>query len=941
MKTLPTTPGRFRPASLLLVPVVAVLLVSALWGDPRIQPTPLTGSPELRETLDRLNTLGSLLMLGAHPDDENTGVIAYFARGRHIRTAYLSATRGEGGQNLIGPEQGDLMGLIRTQELLEARRIDGGEQFFTRSIDFGFSKEPEEAYAKWGRQTLLEDMVRVIRRFRPDVLVSRFPPAPGSGGHGQHTAVGHIAAEALEAAADPSRFPEQLRQGLEPWRARRLVWNTFNFSPAQDQEESRRTDRLRLEVGDYDPLLGKSYVEVAGESRSMHRSQSMGTNQRKGEAPVFFAHVAGTPAEKDLFDGVDTSWARVAGGEAVGRLLAQAGDQLDPARPSAILPLLVEAYAALGKITDPWAAVKQPELLHAIELASGLWVDAAAQRWDATPGGDLAIELEVINRSDFPLRWKRTEIRGLAAHDEPGQPDALPYNKLIEKSLTVKIPSDAGYSQPYWLREPPEGSHYRVSDSKLIGSPETPPLLEATFYLEAPGGVELPFPTPVVHRWVDRAYGERLRSLQVVPPVAVSFPRPSLIFAGAGSKQVSVRLHGNSDALEGTVTLETPKGWRVNPASAPFKMARRGQDLTVNFELTPPSQDAGGSVAAKVHAAGGVIDHGMQQIEYEHIPIQDRRQGDAAIRGRPCLGRLVALRRHRDRRARHEYAPRPAGGARTPARLHREGRHVGDAIQHDAVWLRPRPPRRAARGSQPQPLPDDAFARPGHRRRRRGLVPDPRSSAAAGAQPHHREGLRRVGPRAGPLLHGGVGQPLRRRALLPRPWRTSSTWRHALYALWQGSVHLLRVRLVPAIAGRSARRIPHLCEPGERREGEVTARGRLRPTRSLQAHARQGSDRRSRLSSRAQRPSPLPTHSSSISILALEAPVVEANQARPRSVPGDRRERLSPPGACAPYCPNGPYCPSGIATAWLSAPLMMSFTIKVPPLAPAGTRKFV
>lgn len=622
MSTLPRIPGRLRSLPRLLPLASALLVCSLLQGDPRIRPTPLTGAPELRETLDRLNTLGSVLMLGAHPDDENTGVIAYFARGRHIRTAYLSATRGEGGQNLIGPEQGDLMGLIRTQELLEARRIDGGEQFFTRAIDFGFSKSPEEAFEKWGREILLEDIVRVIRRFRPDVLVSRFPPAPGSGGHGQHTAVGHIAAEALEAAADPGRFPEQIREGLEPWRARRLVWNTFSFSPEQEQEEAKRTDRVRLEIGDYDPLLGKSYVEVAGESRSLHRSQSMGANQRKGEAAVFFGHVSGTPAEKDLFDGVDTSWTRVKGGEAAGRLLAKARDQFDPARPAAILPLLVEAYAALEKLDDPWVAIKRLDLLHAIELAAGLWLNAAAQRWDATPGAELPIELQVINRSDFPLRWKRTEIRGLVSHDEPGPPETLPYNRLLEKTVTVRFPAEAAYSQPYWLREPPDGSRYRVSKPELIGYPEGPAILEATFYLETAGGVELAFPAPVVHRWVDRAYGERLRSLQIVPPVAVSFPRPSLIFADASPKTVSVRLRGNSAALEGTVTLEAPAGWRVSPASAPFQVARRGQDLTVNFELTPPQQDAGGAVTAKVRVGDRLIDRGMQQIEYDHIPIQ-------------------------------------------------------------------------------------------------------------------------------------------------------------------------------------------------------------------------------------------------------------------------------------------------------------------------------
>jgi LmbE family N-acetylglucosaminyl deacetylase len=624
MNTLPRVAGYFRSLPTLLAAMLLVCV--SLQADPRTPATPLTGAPELRETLDSLNTLGSMLMLGAHPDDENTGVIAYFARGRHVRAAYLSATRGEGGQNLIGTEQGALMGLIRTQELLEARRIDGGEQFFTRSIDFGFSKAPEEAFEKWGREILLEDIVRVIRSFRPDVVVSRFPPPPGSGGHGQHTAVGHIAAEAFEAAADPSRFPEQIAQGLQPWRAVRLVWNTFNFSPAQERDEEKRTDRLKLEIGDYDPLLGKSYVEIAGESRSMHRSQSMGTNQRKGAASVFFGHVAGTPASDDLFDGVDTSWSRVRGGETVGHLLAHARDLYQAERPAAILPSLVKAYAELEKLNGPWIALKRADLLHAIQLAAGLWMDAAAQRWDATPGSELAIGLEVINRSDFPLRWKRTEIRGVVSQDVDGPAGDLPYNQMTEKSATVSIPGGASYSQPYWLREPSDSGRYRVNQAQWIGRPENPPVLEATFYFETADGVELAFPAPVVYRWVDRAYGERVRSLEIVPPVAVSFTRPSLIFAEPAAKTVAVRLRGNAASEKtpqtGTVTLEAPPGWRVSPASAPFEIARRGQDLTVTFELTPPAQDGGGTLAAKVQTAGATIDRGMQQIEYDHIPVQ-------------------------------------------------------------------------------------------------------------------------------------------------------------------------------------------------------------------------------------------------------------------------------------------------------------------------------
>jgi hypothetical protein len=348
----------------------------------------------------------------------------------------------------------------------------------------------------------------------------------------------------------------------------------------------------------------------------------MGANQRKGGAQVFFAHVAGTPAEKDLFDGVDTTWGRVPGGETAGRLLAQARADCEAERPAAILPLLVKAYAALEKLEDPWVEVKRDELRHAIQLAAGLWVDAAAQRWDAAPGSELPIGLAVINRSDFPLRWKRTEIRGVASLDVDGPAEALPYNQMNEKAASLRIPGDAAYSQPYWLQEPSDGSSYEVNKPELIGQPENPPVLDATFYLETSGGIELAFPTPVVHRWVDRAYGERMRSIEIVPAVAVSFARPSLIFAEPGAKTVAVRLRGSVAPQKGTVSLEAPPGWRVNPASAPFEIARRGQDLTVAFELTPPEQDAGGTLHAKVQTSAGAIDRGMQQIEYDHIPIQ-------------------------------------------------------------------------------------------------------------------------------------------------------------------------------------------------------------------------------------------------------------------------------------------------------------------------------
>ncbi len=581
------------------------------------QPTPLRGAAELQETLDRLNTLGSMMMLGAHPDDENTTVISYFARGRHIRSAYLSATRGEGGQNLIGTEQGALMGVIRTQELLEARRIDGGEQFFTRVIDYGFSKTPEEAIGKWGRDVLLADMVRAIRRFRPDVIVSRFPPKPGSGGHGQHTAVGHLGPEAYEAAGDASRFTEM---GLEPWKARGYYYNFIQFGPPRRNQPPPPPDRITTELGDYDPVLGKSYGEIAGESRSMHRSQSMGTSQRKGSVTASFDHIAGEKAEGDIFDGIDTSWGRVSGGETVGKLLAQARDEYRPASAGAILPTLLEAYGELVQLDDPWADFKLGELTRAIELASGIWIDAVADRWDAAPGESLNVTLEVLSRSKPSIAWTGAEVSGTAMSKASGV-GPLTYNRPARREVEVAIPSSADYSQPVWLRKPAASDGYQYVDESLIGDPESPNVLDARFDLKF-GDVTVPITKPVVYRWVDRAYGERSRALQVVPPVAVSLAQSNLIFASQEPQAVPVRLLSNVARASGSLSLDIPAGWRAEPASIPVELSRKGQETTLEFKVYPPSDPSSGELTAKLNLGEKVLSTGMQAIEYDHISIQ-------------------------------------------------------------------------------------------------------------------------------------------------------------------------------------------------------------------------------------------------------------------------------------------------------------------------------
>lgn len=593
-----------------LVPACALLLAGLLHA----QPTPLRGSAELHELLDRLNTVGTVLMFGAHPDDENTAVMAYLARRRHLRTVYFSATRGEGGQNRIGPEQGDLLGVIRTHELLAARRIDGGEQAFGSVVDFGFSKTPEETLKVWGEETLRRDMVRVIRQVRPDVIVARFPPRPASGGHGHHTAVGWMGPSAYEAAADPGQFPEL---GLPAWRARRYYYNIPTFSQRMEDAAARRPGLLRVDLGGYDPILGKSYAEIAGESRSMHRSQAMGAQQRKGSVPAFFEFVAGDEADEDLFEDVDTSWRRIPGTERVAARLAAAREQYDPRRPTAVLPHLLEALRALATLSGPEVAYKRGELVRAIELASGIWADATADRWDLVPGGVLHVTVRALRRSGSAWRWRTTRLEGLL-ETSIGTAVDLGQNRVREQDVRLRVPEGACYSQPHWLRgtfdAPPVCGRSAMSPGPV-------PELRAVFEFETPEGVAVILEKPVLYRWVDPSVGEQSRPIAVVPAVSVSFARENRIFVDSRPARVPVRLRSNSGSARAAVRLKAPHGWLVSPQLVEVQFERRGQQKIVRFRLTPPATPSGGMLTAAVDVEGKTIHRGMRTIEYGHFPM--------------------------------------------------------------------------------------------------------------------------------------------------------------------------------------------------------------------------------------------------------------------------------------------------------------------------------
>src|SRR5690242_11981355 len=367
-----------------------VLACSSLFS----QPPPSYTSAEILLQIKKLNTLGSVLYVAAHPDDENTRLLAYFAKEKLYRTGYLSMTRGDGGQNLIGDEQGIELGLIRTQELMAARRIDGAEQFFTRAYDFGFTKTTEEAMRFWDKQKILSDVVWVIRKFQPDVIITRFPE-DSRAGHGQHSASAVLAHEAFKAAADPNAFPEQLKQGVKTWQAKRIVWNTFNFGGTN----TTASDQLNFDVGGYNPVLGKSYGEIAAESRSQHKSQGFGVAGSRGESMEFFKTTGGDAPSSDLFDGVNTSWARVPGGQNIEQLVNNTIQSFDFMHPQNSIPALKKIYSTIGQLPDSyWRTQKMSEVSRLIEEVSGLWLECYTQEAYVAQGDSIRFNFSINDR---------------------------------------------------------------------------------------------------------------------------------------------------------------------------------------------------------------------------------------------------------------------------------------------------------------------------------------------------------------------------------------------------------------------------------------------------------------------------------------------------------------------------------------------------------------
>jgi LmbE family N-acetylglucosaminyl deacetylase len=570
---------------------------------------------EIKLALKKLTVLGSVLYIGAHPDDENTALLATLAQDRCYRTAYLSITRGEGGQNLLGPEQGEMLGLIRTQELLAARRIDGAEQYFTRAIDFGFSKSSEETLRFWGKEKTLADVVWIIRTFRPDVIVTRFTPTLG--GHGNHTASAILAEEAFRAAADPACFPEQL-QYTSPWQAKRIVWN--GFRPLQTDTVQKVLPTVTIDVGAYSPLLGKSFTEIAGEGRSMHKSQGMGAGQNRGESLNYFQHVAGDSARKDLFDGINTGWSRIKDAESVGKILDEAYLKFDDESPSQSIALLFKALNLLNTFPqDPWITFEKEKLARVILACSGAWIDIATPDNSAVPGGEVKFTATILNRSTYPFILERV-VLPFGGIDTLFH-SRLETNKSLRSNFTIRLPEQISYTQPYWLTEKSTVGSYNISNQLLVGRPENTPPVIVTVILSSPDGT-MKVNIPLSQRVIDPIEGESLRPLEIVPPVAVHVQEPVVLFPDLSERRVSLSLRTSISNARGTVRLRLPEFWRAVPEVSEFQFQNKGDEHTFTFAVHPLNGAKSGTFFGEVEIGKTIVRRDLQIAQYKHIPPQ-------------------------------------------------------------------------------------------------------------------------------------------------------------------------------------------------------------------------------------------------------------------------------------------------------------------------------
>ncbi len=580
--------------------------------------------------LKKLHMLGSVLYIAAHPDDENNTLLPYFAKEKMYRTAYLSLTRGDGGQNLIGSEQGIELGLIRTQELLAARAIDGSEQYFTRAYEFGFSKSSDETLKFWDKEKVLADVVWVIRTFKPDVIIARFPPDKRAG-HGHHAASAIIANEAFAAAADATQFPEQLTKGVQAWQAKRIVWNTYNFGSTN----TTSNNQLKIEIGNYNALLGKSYGEIGGEARTMHKSQGEGRPRRKGAITEYFSLTAGDSMQNNLMDGVATSWKTIEGGTDIENKINAIIQQFNFEKPEFSVNALIDLYKALQRMSKDsrWVWKKIKEVQQLIIDCSGLFMEATTDNEYAVKGEKLNVSFLINSRLSSQIKVEQIQLQsGYRSVIDTIVNSTLFINKNLMYNKSILVEADKPVDQPYWLDAPMvNGSMFTVNNQAEIGKAENDASYKAKIVFSI-GDISFNHETPLQYKFVDATRGEVLQPVIVVPPILVSLSPDNVLLnvfprtAKTKNQFIQVQYKSNFTASNEAVQLKIYQGNSVVYTKDTLLNFEAGKSYSIDLSIAKFfNQSLSKNISASlVFQKNGTeqksYSHYLRKISYDHIP---------------------------------------------------------------------------------------------------------------------------------------------------------------------------------------------------------------------------------------------------------------------------------------------------------------------------------
>ncbi len=580
-------------------------------------------SSEIYSEIEKLNFLGSVLYVAAHPDDENTRLISYFSNELDARTAYLSLTRGDGGQNLIGPQLRELLGVIRTQELLAARKIDGGEQFFTRANDFGYSKTPEETLNIWNEEEVLKDVVRTIRSFKPDIIINRFDANSAGETHGHHTSSAILSSRAFDLAGEKSAYPMQAEK-LGTWQPKKLFFNTspWFYDSQEAFDAADKSHFLTFDTGVYFPLKGMSNTEIASLSRSQHQSQGFGSTGTRGSAAEYIELLKGEHPKnnKDIFHGINTTWTRVPGGKEIGEILAGVEKNFDFENPAASVPDLVKAYRLIQNLEDQhWREIKSDQIKDIIAASLGLYLEAVAGSSLATPGEEIELNLEAINRSEIPAELVSIKLSPTGREIPTNL--SLTNNHPSVEEVGFIIPENINFTSPYWLNEEGSLGMYKVENKDLTGLPETPRDLKVEFMVRI-YDEHIPFERNIIYKFNDPVTGETYRPFEVVPAVSVTVGTEVMVFANGAPGKIPVTVKAMKNNISGILEPGKISGWKISPGNHIFNTLRKGEEVTFTFEVHPPAVQDKVTFNPVAVVNGTEYSKTVLQMDYPHIPLQ-------------------------------------------------------------------------------------------------------------------------------------------------------------------------------------------------------------------------------------------------------------------------------------------------------------------------------